>query len=119
MVPVGGLVEAEVQWEERMVREQISHLLPDARWIGRPSKRADQETAEPGKVDLGQSATSQRLRAEAQTEFAARPRNQHGVRPDPTHWQQFVGRLIRGLRRTEMDMNLVRLGAAILHTGHV
>jgi hypothetical protein len=40
VLTVGGLVEAEAQREERIVSEQIGHLLADAAGIGGPSQSA-------------------------------------------------------------------------------
>ena len=55
VLTVGGLVKAEAQREERIVREQLGHLLADAAWISVPAQRPGQQTPEPAELDLGQS----------------------------------------------------------------
>ena len=79
------------------------------RSVRRSAQRSRQQAAQLGKLDLGQSATSQCLRAQAQTEFTARPGNEHRVRPDAAHRQQFVGGLVCHVRRAEFHVNLVGL----------
>ena len=61
VLAVAELVEAESQRVERMIREQVGHLLAYASRVSGPSDRSYEQIPQLGKLDLGQPATGQRL----------------------------------------------------------
>ena len=62
-LPLVQFVKTETQRKEWMVREQIGYLVAYASSIGGPSHRSREETAQLGKLDLGQPPPSQSLGA--------------------------------------------------------